>query len=104
MGSVCSEQRQGNEMQIYRWWSEALKRYADGHILVMADSVDAARELAKTEFEAWLPIAEERLFRDGQPYDEDAAEELDKLRTKLAADIAKDPAEIQGAFFLLGSE
>lgn len=91
-------------MQIYRWWSEALKRYAEGHILVLADSLEAARELAKTEFEAWLPVGEERLFKDGQPYDEDAAEELEKLRAKFMADIAKDPDEIRSAFFLLGSE
>lgn len=91
-------------MQIYRWWSEALKRYAVGDILVMADSIEAARELAKTEFEAYLLIAEERLFKDGQPWDEDAAEELEKLRAKLAADIAQDPREIKSAFFLLGSE
>ena len=91
-------------MQIYRWWSDALKRYADGHILVIADSLDTARELAKTEFEAWLPVGEERLFKNGKPYDEDAAEELERLWTKFRADIAKDPAEIKSAFFLEGSE
>lgn len=91
-------------MQIYRWWSETLKRYSEGHILVMADSPDAARELAKTEFEAWLPVGEERLFKDGKPWDEDAAEELEKLWAKFRADIAKEPDEIKSAFFLLGSE
>lgn len=91
-------------MQIFRWWSEALKRYSEGHILVMADSLDAARELAKTEFEAWLPVGVERLFKDGKPWDEGAEEDLEKLRAKFMVDIAKDPVETKAAFFLLGSE
>lgn len=90
-------------MQIYRWWSETLKQYADGHILVMAETVDEARTLALASFETWLPIGKEHLFVRGQPYDEDAAEDLDKLRAKMAVDIAKDPVEQGVAFFIDGS-
>jgi hypothetical protein len=75
-------------MQLFHWYSDALKNYARGNILVMAADVEQARALVREEARKWLLENKEWWFAaDGSVQPEDA-EDHDEWWAKLEADIA----------------
>lgn len=92
-------------MQVFRWYSKALKNYAFGHIVAIGTDVEEARTNARAQFET---VARERwdwLFGKYADYklDEDDQEEHDAKLAQLEADIMEEP-EIGLAFFVKGGE
>jgi hypothetical protein len=92
-------------MQLFTWRSNALKRFQPGHILVLAEDVDAARRIALEQFEHWLKseAGEWHLLVDGVPVDEFAEDDLERMRSELLRDLEQDP-QSGSAVFIRGSE
>lgn len=88
-------------MNLYRWNSEYLKEWASGYIIIMAESVSDAREVARRiqvehvrERYAWL-----------DPNDSDSADELEMYRRCFERDIETEPEILKaGGMFIQGSQ
>ena len=81
------------------WWdySEVLKRYASGDILVEADTIEEGREIVLRDFEVFIKKRYDYLFYDGE-------EEIEEKRELLRRDVAKTPHILhKGAVFIEGS-
>ena len=84
---------------------EVLRAYRAGGIFVEANSVEQAREFVVRDFEAYLRTRYDYLFYNGQPFGEDAAEELEGKRAQLLKDLELLPVQVtKGAIFVEGSE
>ena len=94
-------------MKLFHWnTSEALRQYARGNIIVMAETVDEARDIAKAEFEKFC--RDESGPMGWKFYDESFWDEYDKevhetFMQKFYDDIAKDPIDNKVAIFIMGS-
>lgn len=73
-------------MKLYHWTSEYLAEYATGDIIVMAETVEEAREKARATF------IEHRYSTD------------DFISERFERDIAEEPTEGQDVYFIRGSE
>lgn len=82
---------------IYVWNSVALQQYGLGTIAVEADSVESARDLARSEWVKWS-----RKTWDYMIYDDDT-EWIDNKDAEFSADIAKEPT-VTGHLFIMGSD
>lgn len=97
-------------MNLYHWrYSELLKNYATGSIIVMAQTIEEARIKAFAHFESWVKQYREDLFfgaqSDTEDYAQDCKEELDIMRNTLRLDLERLPVVVsEGVIFILGSE
>ncbi len=94
-------------LRLYRWRSEALRRYGCGHAFAMGGDVDEARSAAMLSFRAYL--ASEEWWGTGPEADgcfrfEDDREEYEAAILKFQADLDADPLAVGAAFLVLGSE
>lgn len=71
---------ENGEMRLYAWDSHALPGYYVGRIIVMATSVEVAREMARRRFEAEIGSGYEAMGR----LEEDLAAEPDLLPSGVA--------------------
>ncbi len=75
-------------MTLHYWRSsEWLKRYGSGHIIVMADNVEDARQKVRNSFMSWVVDNHSWLDWD----DKDDWEEIEKMRALMEADISAIP-------------
>ncbi len=74
-------------MKLYVWRSDACANYGRGTVGVVAESVDAARGLAREALIDWL--RREKVWL----WDSDCADELRDKLAQVEADISADPAE-----------
>jgi hypothetical protein len=63
-------------MQMFVWESEGLKQYSQGHIIVMAESVNQARGIADKHIHEWIRENRGWVHLDA---DQGDSEELDRL-------------------------
>lgn len=91
-------------MPLYLWRSDYLKNYGQGTIVVSAENVQAARELARTGFNRHFPERYSWLYYDGQFLDEDSRQTFEEYRQRFEADIASEPEELPGYVLISGSE
>ncbi|WP_327210122.1 hypothetical protein [Rhizobium leguminosarum] len=92
--------------RMFYWRSEALRRYAAGHVYVVARSVDEARRLALEEYDRHLRSdgAGYSFFRsDGTFFDDLEREQYAKAVKTFWADLEKEP-KVVAASVLRGSE
>ena len=74
-------------MEMYHWHSSWLASYSTGDIVVMALTVDEARDAVRARFDDWL--REERSWLD--PEDPEDDEDIAELRARMERDLAADP-------------
>ena len=92
-------------MKLFHWHSVYLKQYSLGDIIVMAEEVDAARALARTEFEQ-RHLKKVRSYGfsysslDELVTDEEERADFEEARKVFEADIAKEPMEPAGFVFI----
>lgn len=79
---------------LYHWRSAALKNYAHGHIMIVASSIERARQEAREHFTEYAK--EHWSFYD--------PEDLEAKLREFDADIAKDPVIGNATVFIHGSE
>ncbi|TIW21324.1 MAG: hypothetical protein E5V63_29625 [Mesorhizobium sp.] len=96
-------------MKTFHWpLSETLKNYQCGDIIVIADSIELAREYALEDFATWARLEDSRFaywFKaDGSFFDDYDAEQYAKALKTLAADLAKDPIIGRRSIFINGGE
>lgn len=93
-------------MNLYHWnVSEALKNYAPGDIIVMAESVEKARIKARVQIEIFLTLAREWWYSAHGQLDPDSREDHSEFLRKFEQDIAHEPDLVEsGAIFITGSE
>ena len=91
-------------MTLYCWRSQYLENYAPGHILVVAEDVEAARNRARCDFAADLRDRHEWLFAGLSNHEILADENLCAKRAKFEAEIAAEPEILTGTLYLAGSE
>lgn len=87
-------------MEMFVWHSELLKQYSRGWIIVMATDVEDARQRARDSLDAWVQDRYSWLTPDE---DSDDAEQVEKFKELLEADLAKEP-ETHRVLFINGSE
>lgn len=86
-------------MKLFHWYSKYLQNYSRGDIVIMAATVEEAREKAIKDFEANY---DERHFIT--PDDEDRDENMHYHRKIIDNDIAKEPFVLEdGVIFIEGS-
>jgi len=92
-------------MPMYHWSKcEVLRNYASGDILVDAISAEDARSLARLDFEKFLRTRYSYEFYEGEPLDDDSAQNLQRYRDQLETDLSATPTVItRGAVFIEGS-
>lgn len=95
-------------MKVFHWnKSETLKRYACGDVIVVAETVEQAREKAVTDFVAWIEKPESYynfMVSSRVWWDNDDAEAYYELIEKFKIDISEEPIELQDTIFIMGSE
>lgn len=79
---------------LYVWRSKLLKQYGDGHIIVSAENVTVARNIAVGLFEAWYS---ERYYYYDMNEPDDREHKLTQ-RLQLHEDITADPERIKGVY------
>jgi hypothetical protein len=96
-------------MKLFHWHSTALKAYTSGDIVVMAETMEQARELVLKNVMDWL-------MQDNSPknflvhmmgteyWDEDDEAELETFLKLLKEDISKQPIDNKGVIFIEGGE
>jgi hypothetical protein len=97
----------GEIQRLYRWYSEALRRYGCGHAFALGRTLDEARSAAMLAFRSHL--ASDDWWGTGPEADgsfrfEDDREEYEAAVMKFQADIDADPFAVGEAFIVLGSE
>ena len=92
-------------MPLYQWDSELLKQYANGYILVVADSVEQARQMVVADFDNWVQKHREWDWADavGAYGGEPDRTEYDKLLATLRSDIQVEPTILTGVQWMFGS-
>lgn len=93
-----------SEIKLYRWWSEALKQYASGHLISYGTTADEARERILADLEKSLAEYFSYMFYPGVEFDEDELEDFDKWRKQIREDVARTPSEITQSVYIRGSE
>ena len=83
-------------MQLYHWQSTGLAEWTLGDILVVAPSLEAARDTARSHVEQWLRDEKEWLFLPGE--EANLAAEI----AKFHYDIKQEPS-VTGIVFIRGS-
>jgi CobQ-like glutamine amidotransferase family enzyme len=84
-------------MKLYHWYSKVLSAYSDGDIVVMAESVEQARDKVWSQFD---PLKEDNPFEDyylqSLRYigDEDYMTEYLKKQNALREDLNKEPMQL----------
>lgn len=73
-------------MKLYHWVSKALADWADGDIIVLAETATQAREIARREFLNYL--RDDRFLNLDDP---DDRERIDEAKNLLEQDLAADP-------------
>jgi len=94
-------------MKLFHWYSDTLKQYMSGHIIVMAKTIEEARDVACIEFELWARREDSHftwIFWNGEFFDEGSQDEWFEIITKFKNDIEKEPIDNDGAIFIMGSE
>jgi hypothetical protein len=92
-------------MKLYCWRSDLLKAVGRGHIVVAADSIVEAREIAREGFDAYIKDRYSYYFNaDGSLFDEDDQRYLDEYRAEFEKDISEDIISTSKAVFIEGSE
>lgn len=95
-------------MKLFQWYSDALKNYGPGHIIVMAEDLAEAREKVLIEFYNYLKSENSYwswYFNSDGTLDQDYTEDYDKLVDKFKKDISWEPREKDsGVIFVKGSE
>lgn len=94
-------------MNLYHWHSKLMQAYGSGDIIVMADSVEEARDKARSQ---WAPFEEGptedvylTLLRDTE--DEDYYPVYGQRLSELNGDLAKEPTIVEsGVLFIRGSD
>jgi hypothetical protein len=87
-------------MKTFRWRSDALKQYGQGHIIVLAANAEEARAKAKAQVDPWIRENREFMLPEFNSGDED---DYNALVALFEADIAGEPEEIE-TLFISGSE
>jgi CobQ-like glutamine amidotransferase family enzyme len=95
-------------MKLYHWSSKVLSAYSDGDIVVMAESVEQARDKVYAQFK---PLDDGNPFEDHylsclhQSGDADYADEYDKKLSVLREDLNQEPTVIEnGVVCIRGSD
>jgi CobQ-like glutamine amidotransferase family enzyme len=95
-------------MKLYHWYSKVLSAYSDGDIVVMAESVEQARDKVYAQFK---PLDDDNPFEDHlliclhQFEDADYADEYDKKLSALREDLNQEPTVIEnGVVCIRGSD
>ena len=92
-------------MNLYRWQSTLLQQYvdeqyADGAILVQADTVDNAHRLVREAFNDWMEANRDWVLWKAKQGD---SESYNREYQKLLDDLSKEPEIITGVLWLTGS-
>lgn len=91
-------------MQMYHWpRATCLKNYGDGDILVVAASVDEARDKAIAAYDAYLREERSWIFMIDGAVDPDEVEQYNLKWRELRDDIAVEP-DVRDVVFIRGSE
>ena len=85
-------------MNLYRWESKMLKGWANGFIIVQAETIQVARQKVKGKAFEWL---KENKFCNYDPTED--GELLNEYLDTLDEDLEKDP-ETMEVMFMMGSE
>jgi len=95
-------------MKLYHWYSKVLAAYSDGDIVVMAESVEQARDKVYAQFK---PLDDDNPFEDPfliclhQLGDEDYADVYDTKLSALREDLNQEPTVIEnGVVCIRGSD
>lgn len=89
-------------MTIFRWYSTYLANYGNGQIIVMAQDVATARQLAEAEFPAY---DRERYGWCYDPWaDEDEAVIIARRLAQFRQDLAAEPETLGSVVLVRGSE
>ena len=93
-------------MNLYHWpWAECLEEYSCGDIIVVAPSIEEARQKARANIDALLKGSRSWWFRSDGTVDPDEAEYYREFIQKLERDLKKDPDLVQhGTIYIRGSE
>jgi hypothetical protein len=91
-------------MLLFYWTSQALSNYADGHVLVMAADVEAARQQARDQARVWLTENREWFFTPDGEVDPDEQEDYDAWMAQFEQDIAVEPRIDATVRLIRGSE
>lgn len=100
-------------MRIFEWFSDALRQYGPGRIVVAAATVEEARAIVEADVEAQFQYCEVSDFERGQiaAGDQEEINDVNERRAawvaKVREDIAAEPQEIVGSgrtVFISGSE
>lgn len=86
--------------RMFVWRSDALQRYADGHVLVSARTLDEARRLAMEEYDRYLRSDDcgHSFFRaDGSFFDECEREDYENALKAFRSDLEKEPKIVEAA-------
>lgn len=89
-------------MNIYRWNSQALRRYAAGDVIVMAETPDQARQKARDFAWEHFKVKFDWLIEGDE---EEADERFQKFKQDLERDLAEVPFRpVFDVVFIEGSE
>ena len=93
---------------IHHWkMSETLAQYASGDIIILAEDVEAARTVARVEFEKYLHDEDGPMgvywAKDGSFLSDLDEERYHELLARLDQDLAQEPSTDAEAIFILGS-
>lgn len=93
-------------MNLYRWESEFLQRYANGYIIVQAETVEQAREKVLAGLDEQLEAHRGWVMDDhkGRYGLEQDSTDYNRYREILLADLAKEPEHVTRVLWLWGSE
>ncbi|RUX60174.1 hypothetical protein [Mesorhizobium sp. M7A.F.Ca.CA.002.12.1.1] len=95
-------------MNLYHWAvASCLKEYSCGDIIVMAETVDEAREKAKTKTDSYLKSHRSWWwsYTAEREIHEDYVDDYNQFKRLLEEDMAHEPDVIESAvIFIRGSE
>ncbi|ESX17866.1 hypothetical protein X766_15810 [Mesorhizobium sp. LSJC255A00] len=94
-------------MNLYHWaLAECLKEYSCGDIIVMAETLDQAKEKAQAQMDPYLRESRSWWWTyDSDKVDEWSQDDYDNFKRQFESDLAKEPDVIgNGVIFIRGSE
>ena len=92
-------------MNLYHWYASCLKNYSDGDIIVMAPSLEEAKEKVRAYAGTYLKYRYEWWFKTDGTLDPDCTEDYEEFLTKLERDLAADPVSLKHqTIFIRGSD
>lgn len=86
--------------KMFTWRSEALKQYAPGKLVVLAENVEEARLKIRAQIDPWIREHREWALPE---YNADDEDDYIEIVAQFEADIAADPEEHE-VLFINGSE